>query len=79
MLTPTTSKFSAEYAIRGAQENRKVLETDDLNQVLVCADEVNLLGQDMNVMQSNAEIIVQVNKEIGIEVDIDKTKHVNMT
>jgi hypothetical protein len=41
-------KFSLEYAIIRAQESKEVLKLNGTHQLLVSADDVNLLGENMN-------------------------------
>jgi hypothetical protein len=41
---------------------------------LVCADGVNILGGSVQTVKENAEALVVAGKEIGLEVNADKTK-----
>jgi hypothetical protein len=47
-----------------------------VNQVFVYVDRDNLLGENINSIMNNAEILLQASKEIGLEVNIDKIKFV---
>jgi hypothetical protein len=40
--------FALEYVITKAQENRKELQVNEAHQLLVYADDVNLLGENIN-------------------------------
>jgi len=42
--------------------------------VFVYADYVDLIGDDINALQSNTDILVEACDEIGPQVNIDKTK-----
>jgi hypothetical protein len=42
---------------------------------MVYADDVNILGGSVNTVKKNTETLVVVSKEIGIEVNADKTKY----
>jgi len=41
----------------------------------VYADDIDLIGEDIDVLQSNTEVLVESCDEIGLEVNIEKTKY----
>jgi hypothetical protein len=43
-------------------------------QLLVCADDFNILGE-VYILERKTEYLVVANKEIGLEVTADKTKY----
>jgi hypothetical protein len=45
-------------------------------QLLVYADEVNLLGDNIDTIKKNAQTLINASKEVGLEVNADKTKHI---
>ena len=49
------------------------------HQLLVYADDVNILGGSVHTVQENAEALVVASKEIGLEVNAHKTKYMVMS
>jgi hypothetical protein len=47
--------FSLEYTIIKVQENKEDLEMNGLHPLLLYADNVNLLGEKINIIQKNTE------------------------
>jgi hypothetical protein len=46
---------------------------------LVYADDVNIMGENMNTVRKNKEALLQTCKEVGLEVNTEKTKYVVMS
>jgi hypothetical protein len=76
-LSPLLLNFTLEYAIRRVQVNKKGLKLNDIHQLLVYADD-NILGGHVYTIKKNAEVLVVASKEIGLEVNADKTKYMVM-
>ena len=59
--------------------NQDGLKLNGTLQLLVSADDVNILGGSVHTVKKNAEALVVASKEIGIEVNVDKTKYMVMS
>jgi len=73
-LSPLLFNFALEYAIRRVQVNQDGLKLNGTHQLLAYADDVNILGGSIHTVEENAEALVVATKEIGLEVNADKTK-----
>ena len=77
-LSTLLFNFALEYAIRRVQVNQDDLKLNDRHQLLVNADDDNLLGGSVHTIKKNTETFVIASKEIGLEVTTDKTKCVSV-
>jgi len=53
----------------GVQVNQEDLILNGTHQLLVYADDVNILGGSVHTVKENAEAVVVTGKEIGLEVN----------
>ena len=54
------------------------LKLNGAHQLLVYVDDVSILGRSVHTIKENAEALIVASKEIGLEVNTDKTKYVVM-
>jgi len=78
-LSPLLFYFALEYAIRRVQVSQDGLRLNGTHQLLAYADDVNILGGSVHTVEENAEALVVATKEIGLEVNADKTKYTIMS
>jgi hypothetical protein len=71
--------FALEYAIKRVQVNQDGLILNDTHQLLAYTDDVNILGGSVYTVKENAVALVVATKEIGLEVNADKTKYMVMS
>ena len=50
------------------------MKLDGIHQLLVYADDVNILAGSKHTVKKNTEALLVASKEIGLEVNADKTK-----
>jgi len=77
-LSPLLFNFALKYAIRRVQVNQDGFKLNGTHQLLVYADDVNILGGSIHSLKENAEALVAATRDIGLEVSADKTKYMVM-
>ena len=65
VLSLLLSIVTLVYVITRVQENRTRFELNGKHQLLVYADDVNLLGENLQIVRENTEIFIKASKDIG--------------
>jgi hypothetical protein len=67
--------FDLEYAIRKGQETQVGWNLNGTHQLLAYADDVNLLGDNIDTIKKNTETLIVDSKEVDLEINVEKTKY----
>jgi hypothetical protein len=77
--SPLILNFVLEYAIRKFQEYQKGLELNRTHQLLIYADSVSILGENINTVKGRTLAFLESCREFGMEVNTDKMEHIIMS
>jgi sorting nexin-29 len=77
-LSKLLFNFLLQYAIRRVQVNQDGLKLNGTHQLLAYANDVNILGRSEQTVKEKAEALVVATKDIGLELNADKTKYMVM-
>jgi hypothetical protein len=57
------------------QLNQVGLKWNGTHQLLAYADDVNLLGDNMDTIEKNTETLIRASREVGLKINVEKTKY----
>jgi hypothetical protein len=75
LVQRSTTRWHAPYStkiLKKVQENQVGLKLNGTHQLLVYADDVNLLGDNIDTIKKNMETLIDASKEVGLEVNTEK-------
>jgi len=74
---PLLFNFALEYDIRKVQENEEGLELNVTHLLLVYADSVNILDENVNTTEKIIGYLSGSSREVDLEVNVEKIKYMS--
>jgi hypothetical protein len=68
-----------KFAILIAFHNQEGLKLNRTHQLLVCAEDINIVGENIDTIKKNTEALLDASKGVGLELNQEKTKYMLMS
>jgi hypothetical protein len=78
-FSPLLLNLALGYTNRKIQANQKGQKQNQTNQLLVCADDVNLLERNTHTIKKNTKSLLFASKDTDLEVNVVRTKYIFMS
>jgi hypothetical protein len=75
VLLPLLPKLALQYDLRKVQKNQVGLKLNGTNQLLAYAEDVKLLGDNIDTTRKNTGTLIVASMEVDQEVKADQTKY----
>jgi hypothetical protein len=75
-LSPLLYNFALKYVIRKVRDNQVVLKLKRTHQVLAYANDVHLLGDNIDTIKKNIETLSYASMGVGVEINVEKNKYI---
>jgi hypothetical protein len=74
-LSPLLFNFALVYPIRKVQDNQVGLELNGTYHLLAYADDVSLLGDNIDTINKNTETLIDDSNAVGLKINVEKIKY----
>jgi hypothetical protein len=73
---PQLFNFALAYTIKKVQETQVGLKWNGAHQLLAYADNVNLLGDNIDITNKWTETLIDASKKVGLEINVQKIRYI---